>query len=105
MFDSFIALKVQSFLDSVLSMCISFLILILCVCVFFFPSCGMVVAQMKVLKLLAIVVVGFVFVVVLILELVHDKTQRKLIIGTLCAVFAVGMYASPLTIMVSNLIR
>jgi solute carrier family 50 protein (sugar transporter) len=71
----------------------------------FFFLLGMVVAQMKVLKLLAIVVVGFVFVVVLILELVHDKTRRKLIIGTLCAVFAVGMYASPLTIMVSNLIR
>ncbi|KAH8944717.1 hypothetical protein BDL97_13G127300 [Sphagnum fallax] len=55
--------------------------------------------RMKVLKLLAIVAVGFVFVVVLILELVHDKTRRKLIIGTLCVVFAVGMYASPLTIM------
>ncbi len=77
----------------------------MCVCVCFFLLVGMVVAQMKVLKLLAIVAVGFVFVVVLILELVHDKTRRKLIIGTLCVVFAVGMYASPLTIMVSNLIR
>lgn len=63
----------------------------------FFPS-----PQMKVMKLLTAVIVGFAIVVVLVLLLVHDKNKRKLIIGSLCAVFAVGMYASPLTVMVST---
>lgn len=58
--------------------------------------------QMKVMKLLTAVIVGFAIVVVLVLLLVHDKNKRKLIIGSLCAVFAVGMYASPLTVMVST---
>jgi solute carrier family 50 protein (sugar transporter) len=57
--------------------------------------------QMKVMKILVVVVVGFISVTVLVLEVVSDKDKRKLIIGTLCAVFAVGMYASPLTVMVS----
>lgn len=57
---------------------------------------------MKVMKLLTAVIVGFAIVVVLVLLLVHDKNKRKLIIGSLCAVFAVGMYASPLTVMVST---
>jgi solute carrier family 50 protein (sugar transporter) len=56
---------------------------------------------MKVMKILVVVVVGFISVTVLVLEVVSDKDKRKLIIGTLCAVFAVGMYASPLTVMVS----
>ena len=34
------------------------------------------------------VVVGFVSVTVLVLEAVHDKDKRKLIIGTLCVCFA-----------------
>jgi solute carrier family 50 protein (sugar transporter) len=57
---------------------------------------------MKVMKLLTAVIIGFAIVVVLVLLLVHDKNKRKLIIGSLCAVFAVGMYASPLTVMVST---
>lgn len=53
------------------------------------------------MKILVLVVVGFIAVTALVLEVVHDKNKRKVIIGTLCAVFAVGMYISPLTVMVS----
>jgi hypothetical protein len=59
--------------------------------------------QMKVLKLLLLVVVAYISVVVLVLELVHDKSRRKLIFGTLCVVVTVAMYASPLTVMVRGL--
>lgn len=55
---------------------------------------------MKVMKVLMAVLITFIAVTILVLELVHDKKKRKLIIGTLCAVFAVGMYVSPLTVMV-----
>ncbi|CAK9195007.1 unnamed protein product [Sphagnum troendelagicum] len=55
--------------------------------------------KMKVLKLLLLVVVAYISVVVLVLELVHDKSRRKLIFGTLCVVVTVAMYASPLTVM------
>lgn len=54
---------------------------------------------MKVMKVLMAVLITFIAVTILVLELVHDKKKRKLIIGTLCAVFAVGMYVSPLTVM------
>lgn len=57
---------------------------------------------MKVMKALLAVLIGFIAVTVLVLELVHDKKKRKVVIGTLCAVFAVGMYVSPLTVMVSS---
>lgn len=59
--------------------------------------------QMKVLKLLVLVLVAYISVVVLVLELVHDKSRRKLIFGTLCVVVTVAMYASPLTVMVRGL--
>ncbi|CAM6017772.1 unnamed protein product [Sphagnum balticum] len=55
--------------------------------------------KMKVLKLLLLVLVAYISVVVLVLELVHDKSRRKLIFGTLCVVVTVAMYASPLTVM------
>ncbi|XP_024377763.1 bidirectional sugar transporter SWEET4 [Physcomitrium patens] len=55
--------------------------------------------RMKVMKLLMLVLVSFIAVTVLVLELIEDKKKRKTVIGTLCAVFAVGMYASPLSIM------
>jgi solute carrier family 50 protein (sugar transporter) len=55
--------------------------------------------KMKVLKILVPVLVAFVMMTVLVLELVHEHKKRKLIVGTLCAVFAVGMYISPLTVM------
>jgi len=56
--------------------------------------------QTKTLKLLAAVVVFFILAVVIVLEVVHDKHRHELIIGVLCAVFSVGMYASLLTVMV-----
>jgi solute carrier family 50 protein (sugar transporter) len=56
--------------------------------------------QTKALKLLGAMMVSFILVVVIVLEVVHDKHRRKLIIGVFCAVFSVGMYASPLTVMV-----
>lgn len=56
--------------------------------------------QMKVMKVLLAVLILFTLVTVIVLELIHDKKKRKLVIGTLCAVFAVGMYVSPLTVMV-----
>ncbi|CAM6007392.1 unnamed protein product [Sphagnum balticum] len=55
--------------------------------------------QTKALKLLGAMMVSFILVVVIVLEVVHDKHRRKLIIGVFCAVFSVGMYASPLTVM------
>ncbi|CAK9257244.1 unnamed protein product [Sphagnum jensenii] len=55
--------------------------------------------QTKALKLLGAMMVSFILVVVIVLEVVHDKHQRKLIIGVFCAMFSVGMYASPLTVM------
>jgi solute carrier family 50 protein (sugar transporter) len=56
---------------------------------------------MKVVKVLLPVVAGFVAVTLLVLLLIpHDHQKRKTVIGTLCAVFAVAMYVSPLTIMV-----
>ncbi|KAH8940956.1 hypothetical protein BDL97_14G011800 [Sphagnum fallax] len=55
--------------------------------------------QTKTLKLLAAVVVFFILAVVIVLEVVHDKHRHELIIGVLCAVFSVGMYASLLTVM------
>lgn len=42
-------------------------------------------------------VVGFVGVLVLVLQLVPDHEKRKVIIGSLSVVFAVLMYASPLS--------
>ncbi|CAK9856426.1 unnamed protein product [Sphagnum jensenii] len=56
--------------------------------------------QTKTLKLLAAVVVFFILAVVIVLEVVHDKHRHEFIIGVLCAVFSVGMYASLLTVMV-----
>jgi FtsH-binding integral membrane protein len=56
--------------------------------------------QTKSLKLLGAVVVFFILVVVIVLEVAHDKHRQELIISVLCAVFSVGMYASPLTVMV-----
>jgi solute carrier family 50 protein (sugar transporter) len=56
--------------------------------------------QTKALKLLGAMMVSFILVVVIVLEVIHDKHRRKLIIGVFCAVFSVGMYASPLTVMV-----
>jgi solute carrier family 50 protein (sugar transporter) len=56
--------------------------------------------QKKSLKLLGAMMVSFILVAVIILEVVHDKHRRKLIIGVFCAVFSVGMYACPLTVMV-----
>ncbi|KAG0615381.1 hypothetical protein M758_5G036700 [Ceratodon purpureus] len=58
--------------------------------------------RMKVMTLSLAVVVGFIGVLVLVLEVVPDKEKRKLIIGTLAVVFSILMYASPLTIMVSK---
>ncbi|XP_024367363.1 bidirectional sugar transporter SWEET4 [Physcomitrium patens] len=55
--------------------------------------------RMKVMKVLLAVLILFTLVTVIVLELIHDKKKRKLVIGTLCAVFAVGMYVSPLTVM------
>ncbi|KAG0575878.1 hypothetical protein M758_5G036700 [Ceratodon purpureus] len=55
--------------------------------------------RMKVMTLSLAVVVGFIGVLVLVLEVVPDKEKRKLIIGTLAVVFSILMYASPLTIM------
>jgi hypothetical protein len=56
--------------------------------------------QTKSLKLLGAVVVFFILVVVIVLEVAHDKHRQELIISVLCAVFSVGMYASLLTVMV-----
>jgi hypothetical protein len=56
--------------------------------------------QTKALKLMGATMVSFILVVVIVLKVVHDKHRRKLIIGVFCAVFSVGMYASPLTVMV-----
>jgi hypothetical protein len=56
--------------------------------------------QKKALKLMGAMMVSFILVVVIVLKVVHDKHRRKLIIGVFCAVFSVGMYASPLTVMV-----
>ncbi len=56
--------------------------------------------QTKALKILGAMMVSFILVVVIVLEVVHDKHRRKLIIGVFCVVFSVGMYASPLTVMV-----
>ncbi len=58
--------------------------------------------QMKVLKVLLAVVLVFTSLLLLMVELVHDKGQRKIITGTCAIVLAVGMYASPLTVMVTN---
>jgi hypothetical protein len=44
----------------------------------------------------------FILVVVIVLEVVHDKHRHKLTIGVLCAVFSVGMYASLLTVIVDH---
>lgn len=55
--------------------------------------------QMKVLKVLLAVVLVFTSLLLLMVELVHDKSQRKIITGTCAVVLAVGMYASPLTVM------
>lgn len=59
---------------------------------------------MKVIKILVPILISFITMTVLVLELVHDHKKRKLIVGTLCAVFAVGMYISPLTVMVNLLL-
>ncbi|KAG0572328.1 hypothetical protein KC19_VG085400 [Ceratodon purpureus] len=57
-------------------------------------------SRTKVIKVLVPVVLGFVLVTLLALLLIpHDHQKRKLVIGTLCAIFAVGMYISPLTVM------
>ncbi len=58
--------------------------------------------QMKVLKVLLAVVLVFTSLLLLMVELVHDKSQRKIITGTCAVVLAVAMYASPLTVMVTN---
>jgi hypothetical protein len=57
--------------------------------------------QTKALKLLtAAVMVFFILVVVIVLEVVHYNHRHELMIGILCAVFSVGMYASLRTVMV-----
>jgi hypothetical protein len=56
--------------------------------------------QTKALKLLGAVMVFFILVVVIVFKVVHDNYRHELIIGVLCAVFSVGMYASLLTLMV-----
>jgi hypothetical protein len=56
--------------------------------------------QTKTLKLLGVVIVFFILVVIIVLEVVHDKQRHELIIGILCVVFSVGMYASLFTVMV-----
>ena len=58
---------------------------------------------MKVVKALVPVILGFLLVTVLVLELIKSHPKRKTVIGTLCAVFAVAMYISPLTVMVHAL--
>lgn len=59
--------------------------------------------QIKVAKAFTVVVVAFIAIAVLVLELVRDHKKRMDIIGSICVVFSIIMYFSPLTIMVSSI--
>ena len=58
--------------------------------------------QKKVALALLIEVAFFAAIVLIALLLLHGTTFRSLIVGIVCDVFNVLMYASPLTIMVST---
>ncbi|XP_024398476.1 bidirectional sugar transporter SWEET4 isoform X2 [Physcomitrium patens] len=55
--------------------------------------------RVKVMKVLLAVLILFTAIAVLVFVLIHDRKTRKLLVGTLCAVFGVGMYISPLAVM------
>jgi len=52
-------------------------------------------------KAFLVVVIAFIAMTTFVLKLVASHDKRKDVIGSLCVVFAVIMYASPLTVMVS----
>jgi solute carrier family 50 protein (sugar transporter) len=56
------------------------------------------------LTLLLVAVVAFVgLVAVLVLSLAHTHGTRAMIVGVIMVVFGTGLYASPLTVMVSKI--
>eukprot|EP00253_Pinus_taeda_P013148 PITA_13148 len=58
--------------------------------------------KMRVVGLLAIISIFFAAVAGLALTLEHTHKRRTLVIGTICIVFNVFMYAAPLSIMLPN---
>ncbi|KAH9303579.1 hypothetical protein KI387_007983 [Taxus chinensis] len=60
--------------------------------------------KMKLMSLLLLITVFFAAVALLAILLAHTHKKRTLIVGLICIVFNVFMYASPLTIMVSDIL-
>ena len=60
--------------------------------------------QVKTLKLVALLNVGFLGLVIAVTFLATPVSVRLTVVGILCAGLTIGMYASPLSIMVISLI-
>lgn len=64
--------------------------------------CDVKLKQVKTAKLVGIFNVGFVGVVIAITLLAMHGKMRLTFVGILCAALTIGMYASPLAVMVIN---
>ena len=60
--------------------------------------------QVKTLKLVALLNVGFLGLVIAVTFLATPGSVRLTVVGILCAGLTIGMYASPLSVMVRSLI-
>ncbi len=58
--------------------------------------------QKRMLGLLIVISIFYVVMVLVILEVVSKKHYRKLVVGSICVIIGVFMYAAPLAVMVNK---
>lgn len=58
--------------------------------------------RMRVIMITVVEIIFVAILAVLTLTMVHTTARRSMIVGTVCILFNIMMYASPLSVMVSN---